>query len=176
MFYSLGPQSRQKSPASIWWPLTVQKESVTQSTLLLLIRASSIGRSRHFIGVSFLGETKAADRMWAANVEVPNFSREVQSFLLFPATLTLYQYWHRWGDFAQAACDSRSLYFSMILTHRRTSLKPINPGSQFQMQSLGPNLPKDVPQDLVGTQELFNSIAKRDDLVFTSVQWITEWK
>ncbi|KAJ6594762.1 FAD binding domain-containing protein [Mycena capillaripes] len=103
------------------------------------------GKSRHFIGVSFLGETKAADRMWAANVEVPGFSRE---------------YWHRWGDFAQAA----------------TSLKPINPGSQFQILSLGPHLPKDIPQDLAGTQELFNSIAKRDDLVFTDVRWITEWK
>ncbi|KAJ6524056.1 FAD binding domain-containing protein [Mycena sp. CBHHK59/15] len=103
------------------------------------------GRSRHFIGVSFLGETKEADRMWAANVEVPAFSRE---------------YWHRWGDFAQAA----------------TSLKPINPGSQFQMQTLGPKLPKDMPTDLAGTQELFNSIAKRDDLKFTDVRWVTEWK
>ncbi|KAK7032709.1 pentachlorophenol 4-monooxygenase [Favolaschia claudopus] len=103
------------------------------------------GRSRHFIGVSFLGETKAADRMWAANVEVPGFSRE---------------YWHRWGDFAIAA----------------TSLKPINPGSQFQMQTLGPRLPKDVPQDLAGTQELFNSITKRDDLVITDIRWITQWK
>ncbi|KAF7335777.1 Pentachlorophenol 4-monooxygenase [Mycena venus] len=118
------------------------------------------GRSRHFIGVSFLGETKAADRMWTANVEVPSFSREVQSCPFLPAPLILFQYWHRWGDFAQAV----------------TSLKPINPGSQFQMQSLGPNLPKDVPQDLVGTQKLFNSIAKRNDLVFTTVQWITEWK
>ncbi|KAJ6471348.1 FAD binding domain-containing protein [Mycena sanguinolenta] len=103
------------------------------------------GRSRHFIGVSFLGETKEADRMWAANVEVPGFSRE---------------YWHRWGDFAQAA----------------TSLKPINPGSQFQMLTLGPKLPKEVPQDLAGTQQLFNSIAGRDDLVFTNVRWVTEWR
>ncbi|KAJ7492905.1 FAD binding domain-containing protein [Mycena galericulata] len=103
------------------------------------------GPSRRFIGVSFLGQTKEADRMWVANVEVPGFSRE---------------YWHRWGEFSQAA----------------TFLKPINPGIQFQMQTLGPKLPPDIPKDLAGTQELFNSIAKRDDLKFTDVRWITEWK
>ncbi|KAJ7465473.1 FAD binding domain-containing protein [Mycena galericulata] len=103
------------------------------------------GPSRRFIGVSFLGQTKEADRMWVANVEVPGFSRE---------------YWHRWAEFSQAA----------------TFLKPINPGSQFQMQTLGPKLPQDIPKDLAGTQELFNSIAKRDDLKFTDVHWITEWK
>ncbi|KAJ7815919.1 hypothetical protein B0H13DRAFT_2258022 [Mycena leptocephala] len=35
------------------------------------------GRSRQFVGVSFLGETKATERMWAANVEVPGFSRDL---------------------------------------------------------------------------------------------------
>ncbi|KAJ7190139.1 FAD binding domain-containing protein [Mycena pura] len=103
------------------------------------------GRSRHFIDASFLGETKAADRMWTATVEVPGFSRE---------------YWHRWGDFAYAA----------------TSLKAINSGNQFQMLSLGPKLANDIPQDLAGTQQLFNSIAKRDDLIFTDVRYISEWK
>ncbi|KAJ7171018.1 FAD binding domain-containing protein [Mycena filopes] len=105
------------------------------------------GRSRSFLsmGVSFLGETKEGDRLWSVNVEVPGFSRE---------------YWHRWGDFSQAA----------------TSLKPINPGSQFQMQTLGPKLPDEIPRDLAGTQALFNSISKRTDLVFTDARWITEWK
>ncbi|KAJ6583450.1 FAD binding domain-containing protein [Mycena vulgaris] len=138
--------------------LTQNKESVTAKVLsvadsieaeikcdYLVAADGAKGHSRHFIGVSFLGETKEADRMWAANVEVPGFSRE---------------YWHRWGDFAQAA----------------TSLKPINPGSLFQMQTLGPKLPQDIPKDLAGTQELFNSIAKRDDLKFTDVRWVTEWK
>ncbi|KAJ6502866.1 FAD binding domain-containing protein [Mycena vitilis] len=103
------------------------------------------GPSRRLLGVAFLGETKEADRMWAANVHVPDFSRV---------------YWHRWGDFAQAA----------------TTLKPINPGSYFQMLSLGPDLPKNIPEDLAGIQKLFNSISNRDDLEFTDVRWVSEWK
>ncbi|KAJ7676580.1 FAD binding domain-containing protein [Mycena polygramma] len=103
------------------------------------------GPSRRLLGVAFLGETKEADRMWAANVHVPDFSRT---------------YWHRWGDFAQSA----------------TTLKPINPGNYFQMLSLGPDLPKDIPEDLAGTQKLFNSISNRDDLEFTDVRWVSEWK
>ncbi|KAJ7135184.1 FAD binding domain-containing protein [Mycena crocata] len=103
------------------------------------------GRSRKFTGVSFLGETKEVERMWAANVEVPGFSRE---------------YWHRWGDFATAA----------------TMLKPINTGNQFQIQSFGSNLPPHIPQDLAGMQQLFNSIAKRDDIRFTNVSWSSEWR
>ncbi|KAJ7513157.1 FAD binding domain-containing protein [Mycena galericulata] len=121
------------------------KLSFRSCFFLVLEMILHLGPSRRFIGVSFLGETKEADRMWVANVDVPGFSRE---------------YWHRWGDFAQAA----------------TSLKPINPGSQFQMLTLGPKLPKDIPEDLAGTQALFNSIAKHDDLKFTAVRWITEWK
>ncbi|KAJ7107174.1 FAD binding domain-containing protein, partial [Mycena crocata] len=110
-----------------------------------LILAILHRRSRKFIGVSFLGETKEADRMWVANVEVPGFSRE---------------YWHRWGDFATVA----------------TMLKPINTGTQFQIQSFGPDLPPEIPQDLTGMQQLFNSIAGRDDIRFTNIGWITEWR
>ncbi|KAJ7656762.1 FAD binding domain-containing protein [Mycena polygramma] len=106
------------------------------------------GPSRRLLGVAFLGETKEDDRMWAANVQLAQLPDFSRD------------YWHRWGDFAKAA----------------TSLKPINPGNYFQMLSLGPNLPKDIPEDLAGTQELFNSISKRDDLNFTDARWITEWK
>ncbi|KAF7288974.1 Pentachlorophenol 4-monooxygenase [Mycena indigotica] len=70
------------------------------------------------------------------------------------------QYWHRWGDFASAA----------------TSLKPIYPEPWFQMLTLGPQLPKEIPTDLPQTQALFNSISKRSDLVLTDVSWVTEWK
>ncbi|KAF8870307.1 FAD binding domain-containing protein [Gymnopilus junonius] len=102
------------------------------------------GRSRRLVGALFIGETKEADRLWTANVEVPGFSRE---------------YWHRWGDFSKAA----------------TSLKPINPAPLFHMQSLGPALPKDIPKDLNGTQELFNSIAGRDDIKIEKAEYISEW-
>ncbi|KAJ7613213.1 FAD binding domain-containing protein [Roridomyces roridus] len=103
------------------------------------------GSSRAILGLSFLGETKTADRMWSATVEVPGFSRE---------------YWHRWGDFATAA----------------TSLKPINPGNRFQMLTLGPNLPTDLPQDVQGTQALFNSISQREDIKFENASCISEWR
>ncbi|KAF8189002.1 FAD binding domain-containing protein [Pholiota molesta] len=125
---------------------------VVQSKKEVLIDCSYIvaadgakGRSRHLIGVSFLGETKEADRMWTANVEVPGFSRE---------------YWHRWGDFAKAA----------------TSLKPIYPAPLFHMQSLGGSLPKDIPMDLAGTQQLFNSITGRDDVKLETAEYMSEWK
>ncbi|KAJ7581042.1 FAD binding domain-containing protein [Mycena floridula] len=121
------------------------KSEYTIECCYLVAADGAKSRSRRFIGAQFLGESKVADRMWTANVEVHNFSRE---------------YWHRWGDFGQAA----------------TTLKPLYPEPLFQIQSLGPSLPNEIPMDLAGMQDLFNSISKRTDIQFQSVQWVSEWK
>ncbi|KAJ7484686.1 FAD binding domain-containing protein [Mycena latifolia] len=46
------------------------------------------GHSRRLLGIPFIGETKEADRLLTANVNIPGFNRD---------------YWHRWGDFAKSA-------------------------------------------------------------------------
>ncbi|KAF7305747.1 FAD-binding-3 domain-containing protein [Mycena chlorophos] len=124
-------------------------EATTITADYLIAADGARGISRRLLGVSFLGETKEDARLWTANVQVPGFSR---------------QYWHRWGDFATMA----------------TSLKPITTsaggGDWFQMLTLGPELPKDIPRDLAETQTLFKAISKRSDLVFADVRWVSEWK
>ncbi|KAF8189955.1 FAD binding domain-containing protein [Mycena galopus ATCC 62051] len=53
------------------------------------------GRSRRFLNIEFIGETKKADRIISASVNVPGFSRE---------------YWHRWGDFTKSAITLKPIY------------------------------------------------------------------
>ncbi|KAJ7660046.1 FAD binding domain-containing protein [Mycena rosella] len=105
--------------------------------------------SRRLLGIPFIGETKEADRLFTANVNIPGFSRE---------------YWHRWGDFATAA------------QVERVFLKPVHPAPLFQLQALGPAMQNELPGDVASLQIFFNAIAGREDIVFRDANCITEWK
>ncbi|KAJ7770593.1 FAD binding domain-containing protein [Mycena metata] len=113
--------------------------------LFLVAADGAKGRSRRLLDIPFVGETKEADRMVLANVNIPGFSRE---------------YWHRWGDFAKSA----------------VALKPVEPAPLFQLGALGPTMAPGVPQDISALQAFFNSIARREDIVFQDASWITEWR
>ncbi|KAJ7232964.1 FAD binding domain-containing protein [Mycena haematopus] len=75
------------------------------------------GRSRRFLNIEFLGETKEEDRIVTAAVNVPGFSRE---------------YWHRWGDFATAGILLKPVHPSPLF-----QLQALGPRMQAE-------LPRDV--------------------------------
>ncbi|KXN91304.1 Pentachlorophenol 4-monooxygenase [Leucoagaricus sp. SymC.cos] len=95
-------------------------------------------------------------------LELPFIGKSIEGDRMLTANIKAdfsREYWHMWGTFATSA----------------VGLKPIEP-DLYQLQLLGPNIPKVLPLDHAGIQALFNSIAGRSDIKFESVECASEWR
>ncbi|KAA1473587.1 hypothetical protein DENSPDRAFT_882158 [Dentipellis sp. KUC8613] len=70
------------------------------------------------------------------------------------------EHWHTWGEFGQ----------------RLFALKPIRPAPLFQIQALGPQLPKTLPHDTAGVQALLDDISGSDEIKLANVSCASEWR
>lgn len=70
-----------------------------RSVLPYLHLTRLLGPTRKLLGLSFQGETRDADGMVWADVEILGLSKDVRILVTsdFQTLLTLHQYWHTWG-------------------------------------------------------------------------------
>ncbi|TFY80920.1 hypothetical protein EWM64_g3088 [Hericium alpestre] len=69
-------------------------------------------------------------------------------------------HWHTWGEFGQ----------------KLFAMKPISPAPLFQIQSLGPELPRPLPNDTEDYQELLNYISQSTDIKISNVTCASQWR
>ncbi|KAA1473986.1 FAD/NAD-P-binding domain-containing protein [Dentipellis sp. KUC8613] len=69
-------------------------------------------------------------------------------------------HWHTWGEFG------RGIF----------CLKPIRPAPLFQIQALGPELPKPLPHDTEGLQAMLNVLSQSTDIKLSNASCVSEWR
>ncbi|KDQ10916.1 hypothetical protein BOTBODRAFT_163427 [Botryobasidium botryosum FD-172 SS1] len=104
------------------------------------------GIVRKSLGLTFLGETRDADALLLADVEVEGVDRDHGYF---------------WGNPNTTAIVFRPVLAPRCLLSAMGDLSSSEPA---------------LSGDISALQEFFNSISKRDDIKFTKVNWVSKWR